>query len=112
MTPLLRVFYAQPVDDTPEEQIKNGVERFANLLVGLPVEILTPYLEEERNNQSATITRALAQVIVSKDYEAVDACDLLVVDLSQHDRQAVGMIFEMAYARQQGKCILVYTAGS
>ena len=109
---ITRVFFAQPVDSVPPSKIKANVERFQGLTKGMSVEIVAPYLEEEFIHSHIPLDRGLARQLIEKDYAAIDTCDVIFVDLSREDRQAVGMVFEMAYAWSKGKVVIVYTGGS
>ena len=111
MSPI-SVFYAQPVDFVSFAKIKENIERFRDLTREFPIEIVAPYLDEQPSHNGVSLDRRLAQLIVEKAYAALDACDILLVDFSQEDRQAIGMVFEMAYAWSKGKTIVVYTGGS
>jgi nucleoside 2-deoxyribosyltransferase len=108
----LRLFYAQPVDFVAFPIVEENVKQLEILTKGLPIEIVAPYLDERDYKAEGTISREVAQRIVERDYEVLDTCDILLVDLSREDRQALGIVFEMARAESSGKVIIVYTGGS
>jgi nucleoside 2-deoxyribosyltransferase len=107
----IKVFYAQPVDFIPSAHVRESIAHLEQLVCGLPVEIVTPYVDEEPSSLWL-LNRTGAQKIVDRDYSALDTCNIFLADLSKDDRQAIGMIFEMAYAQSKGKPIMVYTGSS
>ena len=111
----IRLYYAQPIDFVPTKKVIDSVERLQALIKNLPIDIVTPYLDEQMDNDqflNIPLNRESARQIIEKDYAALDTCDVLLVDLSQEDRQAVGMIFEIAYAFSKGKTIIAFASGS
>ena len=109
---MIRVFYAQPVDAVSSTAVRTSVERLRRLIEGLEVEIVAPYLDETTRAEPSQLTPEIARQIVQEDYQALDSCDAIVVDMSDEERQAVGMVFEMAYAWSKGKKVIVYAGAS
>ncbi len=110
--PTIKLFFAQPVDFIEDNKIKKNVGRLQNLIKDMRVEIVAPYLDEEYCHDSTIQDRELTKQIVRKDYNAIDKCDVFLVDFSKKDHQPVGIVFEMAYAYKKKKKIVVYTGGS
>ena len=107
-----KIFYAQPVDFISPKTLINNVKKLKRLLEEIPVDIVAPYTNNEYNHNSFLTKSKSAQQLVNKDKSEISQCDLLVVDFSIESRQAIGIVFEMAYAQSIGKKILVYTGKS
>ena len=106
-----RIFFAQPVDYIDNDAVVESVNNVRKLLCNLPVEIVAPYCYEDW--YALPVDRDLAKSIVKKDIETIDSCDIILVDISREDRQAIGIIFEMAYSWFRGnKKIIVYVGES
>lgn len=105
------IYFAQPIDFVNKELIEANFLQFQKLTQDLNVEIVAPYLESNSVDLNA-INQTEAIDIVEQDYEQINKCDIFVADLSREDRQAIGIIFEMAHAVDNGKTIIIYTGNS
>ena len=108
----LRVFFAQPIDGLEREHIRNRVELLERTLSPIGIDLVTPYLADINESASRPTTQLEAKDIVARDYHLLSTCDVLIADLSDEQRQAVGIIFEMAYAHRNKIPIVVFTGES
>jgi len=107
---ITRIFYSQPVDFLEKEAIKNSIKKIENLLSDMSVKIIAPYLHETID--IAALSKNDAKKIIEKDIVNVKSCDILLADLSNDKRQAIGIPFEMAAAYFNNIKIIVYTGSS
>ena len=103
------------IADAKRGDIGNTSEMYARSFFDyMKVDAVTvaPYMGEDYDHNNGEVDREKAKKIVKKDCLALDNSDLLLVDLSREDRQAVGMIFEMAYFWYKKKPTIVYVGDS
>jgi diadenosine tetraphosphate (Ap4A) HIT family hydrolase len=110
-----RLFFGQPVDFTDQSKVVANLSCLRGAVADLCVDLEVPYLDAYECKDVSDIqclTRQEAQRIVEKDREAIRRSDIVVLDLSNETRQAVGMLFEFAHAEALGKKIIVYAGRS
>ncbi len=109
----MRVFFGQPIDFLEKSNIQNQLREFHTRTKPLPIEVVAPYKDDlDRDLHQKPITRTEAQGIVKKDLEALESSHVLVADVSQEDRQAIGMLFEIAHAQRMNKHIIIHAGES
>jgi len=108
----IRIFFAQPIDFVPRKAIYYNYQELCGLLQELNVEVVAPYLEDEKLVDFEHLDKKSANFIINEDYAIIDTCDILIVDLSQKNHQPIGMVFEMAYAHEREKLIIIYSGES
>ena len=109
----LKVFYSQPMDFLTKASIRQRLRTLRNRTKPLAVEIVAPYEDEkERDLHQNPMSRREAQDIVKKNLDALGTSDMLVANVSQENRQAIGMLFEIAHARFLNKFIVIYAGKS
>lgn len=113
MTLPIKVYFAQPIDFVQKNGIQRKLLAFRKGLESLPIKVLAPYEHENTDARCLkSMTRDCAREIVQKDLEMLKSSDVLVADISREDRQAIGIVFEIAHAKASGKYVIVHTGQS
>jgi nucleoside 2-deoxyribosyltransferase len=98
-----RAFLSHRIDFlSPAEAVANH-DRYKTLLAALDIEIISvaDTLENEAEKNDAEI--------VGKGLALLRTCDFMIFDCSIENWNYIGCIFEMAYAYQMHKPVIVYT---
>ena len=98
-----RAFLSHRIDFLSPAEARANHDKYKALLAGLDVEIVSAAdsLDGEIGSTDAEI--------VEKGLALLNACDFMIFDCSIENWNYVGCIFEMAYAHQMHKPIVVYT---
>jgi nucleoside 2-deoxyribosyltransferase len=98
-----RAFLSHRIDFLSRAEAIANHEKYKILLAALDIEVIsvTETLDSEIGSADAEI--------VEKGLALLKKCDFMVFDCSVENWNYIGCIFEMAYAYQMGKPIIVYT---
>lgn len=101
-----RAFLSHRIDFLEADDARANHEKFSRLFEGCGVAIISAAesLDDEGANTDAEI--------VEKGLTLLRGCDFMIFDCSIENWNYVGCIFEMAYAYQMQKPIVVYTGST
>lgn len=101
-----RAFLSHRIDFLSHADAQANHDRYQMLVAGLGVEIVSvaDALDSEIGMTDAQI--------VAKSLALLNSCDFMIFDCSIEHWNYIGCIFEMAYAHQMQKPIIVYTGAT
>jgi hypothetical protein len=103
----MNIFLSHRIDFLTPEEAAATARLYRCLLSKLDVQIIS--MADELASEAGGITD---EAIVSKSLYALKECEALVFDCSIENWNYIGCIFEVAYAFQMGKPIIVYAGNT
>lgn len=111
---MAKVFFSSAIDDVAFWQIQQRYEDVEKTLMARGHFLLNPasvYTEAERDVEYSDAIKGEAAV-VTRDLQILKKADALLVDVSDLNRQYVGCICEMVYARVFGIPVIAFLGPS
>lgn len=106
-----KIFFAHGIDGLTDEEIINNTQKITALLRKLDFKVISGHTNNNLIPKGCS-SQEKNKIIVDNDLNDLKKCELLLVDYSIPNRNYVGCTFEMAYAFNWGKRIIVYVGDS
>jgi hypothetical protein len=110
------IYFAHSIEGRSDRQVEDDVSRYRELLkhAGCYAQLVSMFEVFERRFFSPNYFRNgdLPEILVETELAYLQACDLMLVDLSIPGHQYVGAMMEIAYAREAGIPVVAVTGDS
>lgn len=100
------VFLAQRIDFADHNFVIAVVNSYREVICGLPIRVVA--MADELLKEDNPTDREL----VENSYRKLDACDFMILDMTEENWTYIGCIFEVSYFFRLGRPIIVNVGGT